>query len=617
MRGDKRYQSRLRALQIIMVVAFAGLLGRLWELQVAQGARYRARSESNTKKELRLAAPRGPILDRNGILLAGNKPSYEACVLPARVGERSKRTLAAHQLATLLDVPYDLIKDAVEAKSLPAYQPVVVKSDLTSEEIQKVEENAAHIPGVFVRKAIRRYYPHGTLAAHVVGYVGQASAEEIEKAKPSREPLRPGQVVGKAGVEKRYDHSLRGRDGLMALVVDAQGRLLETSQNARVLSELQGLREAMSQRQSPGRAPAPGVKVWLTIDARLQEAAERALAGRTGVALVTDPRNGEILALVSSPTFDPERLSGQVSPAEMQALIQDPRRPFLERAHMGHYPPGSTFKMVTMLAALRTGAITPSTTIYCSGQYRVGADVRRCWKSGGHGLVGPVRAVAESCDLFFFEAGLRAGIDAIIETARELGLETQTGVDLPREVASVVPGPGWKESHWHERWYAGDTVNAAIGQGYILLTPIALARVTGIVASKGLEVVPHVVRKVEGEDEKATLARAQVQGRLKIDERWFALLREGMRGSVAWPQGTGHAADLGDVAVCGKTGSAETKKDLPEHAWFTSFAPADNPQVVCTVLIEFGGMGGAAAAPVAKQILRAYFDLRKQGAWHD
>ncbi len=615
---EEFYQKRLRALQIIIAAAFIALVARLWQLQVAQGAQYWARSESNTRKQLWVAAPRGIVLDRNGSLLAGNRASYDACVLPARVGERSKRVLAAHQLATLLEVPYDLIKGAVEAKSLPAYQPVVVKAGLSIEEIQKVEENAARIPGVFVRKAVRRYYPNGALGAHVVGFVGEVNAQELEDAARSGRPLRAGQTIGKAGIEKQYDSLLRGQDGMMTLVVDAQGRLLQTGENASVLRDLQGLGETMGGVKGWGQPPQPGTKIWLTMDVRLQKAAEEALAGKTGAAVVIDPRNGEILALASSPSFNPERLCGQVSPAEMQALTNDPRRPFLERAHMGHYPPGSTFKMVTLLAALQRGVVTPSTTVNCTGEYRIGTRIACCWKTGGHGVVGVVRAVAESCDVFFFEAGRRLGIDVLKETAHELGLETETGVDLlPREVPSVVPGRVWKERRYHEQWYQGDTINAAIGQGYILLTPIALARLTATVASEGTQVWPHVLRKMEGEDETTTRLRTQPTGTVPIEKRWFALLREGMRGSVQWSSGTGHAADLGDVGVAGKTGSAEVKKGLPEHAWFTGFAPFEHPEIACTVLIEYGGHGGASAAPVARQIMRTYFDLRKQGAWRD
>lgn len=590
MEENESFQKRLGKARVFIALLFGVLVARLWYLQIAQGDKYRALSRRNSVRIINVPAPRGLILDRNDRLLAGNTSSYQLCILPATRKAKEKQALA-HLVSRLLGVPYETLLDKLEGRDIPAYSPIILKSDLSPEEIQKVEENLLCTYSVFVRKVSTRFYPKGSLAAHVVGYVGEVSPGELQ-AKGG-ELLSAGQVIGKEGVEKSCQQYLTGQPGVEELQVDAAGRLVD------VLAR---------------KPETAGANVVLTLDLDLQRVAEEVLLNRTGCAILMDPVSGEILALASSPGFNSEMMSSGMPQDELSALLNDPRHPFLNRAFMSRYPPGSIFKIVTLFAALESGLATPNTSFLCTGTYKVGNRTFRCWKPSGHGLVSLQRAVAESCDVFFYQLGLKVGIDQLIEAARKLGLEGKTDIDLPGEIPSIVPGPDWKKQQFHTPWYSGDTVNAAVGQGFINTTPLGMAVVTAAVANRGTIVTPRVVKEIQGASRMPVPPPLEVGEGRRVDTKssTWNVIRAGMRAAVASPNGTARIADLSSVAVAGKTGSAQTQPGAPTHAWFVCFAPYDNPEVVCVVLVEQGGYGGEMAAPIARKILEAYFSSNRK-----
>jgi len=582
---NESFQKRVGGAKIFIGLLFVALLARLWYLQIVQGEKYRTLSRRNSIRILNIPAPRGSMVDRNGQLLAGNTGSYQLCVLPATRSTKEKDSLA-DSVSALLGLPRQDVLDKLECKDIPRYSPIILKPDLTPAEIQKVEENLLCWQNVFVRQVSARFYPHGGLAAHVLGYVGSVSRQEL--AQGNGKGYYSGQIIGKDGIEKSLEEVLTGQQGVEELQVDAAGRLVDLL------------------ARKPETA---GAKVVLTLDVELQRVAEKALGSHTGCAILMDSRNGEILALASSPGINSQKMAGGLSAAESAALFNDPRHPCVNRAFMSRYAPGSVFKIVTLFAALEAGVASPATSVVCSGSYKVGNHTFRCWRRSGHGRVDLRRAVAESCDVFFYEMGQKVGIDRIIEAAKKLGISGKTGVDLPGEIPSIIPDPAWKKEHYGTPWYTGDTINAAIGQGFMNVTPLGLAVLTATVASQGEIVTPHVVKKVEGafRSPMPLLLDTNKTRHLEAKPSSWSIIRDGMRAAVTSPTGTAKAVGLPYVSVAAKTGSAESRPGTRPHAWFICFAPYDRPQVACVVMVEEGGAGGETSAPIARLILEAYF----------
>jgi penicillin-binding protein 2 len=448
-------------------------------------------------------------------------------------------------------------------------------------------------PGLLVEVEPRRSYPHGTLASHVLGYVGQINPSEL-KARAEL-GYRMGDHIGKQGIEKELDAELRGRDGFQQLEVDSLGRVVK------VLSSI---------------PPVPGNAVTLTLDLALQQAAEEALAGVSGAVVAIDPRDGGVLAAASSPPIDPNRFSHGLSQEEWSGLSNDPLHPLQNRVAQAQYPPGSVFKIVTAIAALESGAITPETSYFCGGALRYGNRDFRCWKRGGHGQVALHRALVESCDVYFYQVGLKSGIEEIARVAREFGLGKPTGLELGSEASGLIPDDAWKRRARKEPWYSGETLSAAIGQGYDLVTPIQAALLAATVANGGTVHRPHLLRRIV--DASGTTVRygGGAAGRtLRLAPATLAAVREGLWGVVNEPGGTGAAVRVPGLSIAGKTGTAQvvgmprgerraaSGADYRDHAWFVCYAPSGDGQVAIAVIVEHGGHGGSASAPIARRLL--------------
>ncbi|MDQ7819411.1 MAG: penicillin-binding protein 2 [Armatimonadota bacterium] len=567
---------RLQAFSAVVAVLLGILLVRLWQVQVLQGAAYFRQSEDNRIREYTLAAPRGIIYDRRGRPLVANRPAFTVAVLPLEL--RDPPTVVS-RLAALLGMPAAQIEARLRAARARPFEPVRIARDVDPTVVARIEENRLDLPGVIILADPVRHYLHGTRAAHLLGYVGEIDSDEL--AARRAEGYRPGDLIGKAGVEKAYESLLRGVDGRLRMEVDALGRPL------RVLSR---------------QPPSPGRAVVLTVDLDIQAAAEEALRAtglEAGAVVVLDPDTGEVLALASMPTFDPNLFARGISPERWLALTSDRRRPLLNRAISATYEPGSVFKLVTATAALERGIVSRRTVFDAPGYFRLGqwtfGDLR-AW-----GRIDFITGIAHSVNVVFYTLGYRLGGETLAEYAFRLGLGEPTGIDLPGEVAGTIPSPATKQALVGEPWYPGDAVNMSIGQGAVTVTPVQVARMVAGLATGGRVMQPHVLLAVH-HDRGLERVAPVLQRQVSLRPATLAVLREGMRAVVE--RGSGVAARLNRVAVAGKTGSAENPRGRP-HAWFAGYAPAEAPQVVVVAFVEHGFRGGIAAAPVARAVLEA------------
>lgn len=571
---DSSWTPRVARLGVAILLLFAVLWAQLWSLQAVHGRYYLRLSEQNRVRDYVTPAPRGVILDRRGQPLVTNRPAFTVSVLPMEVRDPAR---LARTLAPVLGVAVEEIEARLQAGRRRPFEPVPLRRDVGKGVVMAVEENRLDLPGILVEAEPVREHLHGSLAAHGLGYLGEITEEELR----SRTGYRAGALIGKSGVERTYDHVLRGTDGRLRVEVDAAGRPV------RILGR-QGAR--------------PGSSIVLTLDATLQAVAERALRGRTGAVVAMDPRNGEVLALASAPTFDPNLFSGGISAADWRLLAGDRRLPLLNRAVEGTYEPGSVFKIITGLAALAEGVARRDSLFACTGSLQVGRWIFR--DVAAYGTVDFLRGVAVSCNVMFWQLGRALGEERLGLYARAFGLGQPTGVDLPSEAVGLIPSAAWKQETWKEPWYPGDTLNMSIGQGFVLATPLQVARMVGGLATGGTLVRPRLVRRImtpEGIQVTAhTPEKTAVPVTLPAEAR--RTLRDGMRAVVE--AGTGRAAAVPGLAIAGKTGSAENPRGIP-HAWFAGYAPADRPTLVVVVFIEHGRRGGEVAAPIARALFEA------------
>src|SRR6266581_2966664 len=577
------WRRRGLALAAVVAVAFVGLLGQLWYLQVLEGGKLQELSDKNRIRIRPVAAPRGILFDRNGLALVDNRPAFTLSLIPREIDDRD--TVMA-RLSVLLKIPLRELEDALERVPPDSFRPVRVRRGLTLEEVTKVEERKLELPGVVVEVEPERVYPTSTFAAHLLGYVREVSDDQMKQGR-----YRRGDMIGQSGLERLLDEYLRGRDGGERIEVDALGRPVQ-----------------VMKRQEPD----PGGQVITTIDRRIQEAAERAMAGHAGAVVVMDPRNGDVLAMTSSPAYALDRLTGNLDREDWRRLVSDPMTPLMNRALQSHYAPGSVFKVVVTAAGLQEGSLTPMDRTYCNGQFHLGQWAFKDWKEGGHGHVDTRSAIMQSCNIFFYQSGLKVGPAAIARYAQAFGLGAPTGIDLGGEKPGLVPFLDGRRRGDGRKWQAGDTVNMSIGQGQLLVTPMQVARMMSAVANGGILWRPRLVQRVERVD--GTLAyssSSKMTGRVDLSPVVWAFLRHALSGVVN-EGGTGAAARSPGVEVAGKTGTAQSvaKSDSTkgqDHAWFASFAPAHDAEVVVVVLVERGGKGGQVAAPIARQIYQAIF----------
>jgi penicillin-binding protein 2 len=574
---------RLLLMQYGLAVAAAVLLGQFYYLQVLRGRQFRELAENNRIRTIELAAPRGPLLDRNGRVLVGNRPSFNVLVDP-ELSDDLDRTVV--RLAELLHTGEAALREQLARRGAP-YQRVVVRTNASFEEVAALEARRLELPEVSVSVVPLRSYALASAAAHSLGRVGEVTDRQLRL--PEYASHQPGDLVGQAGLEARYDEQLTGTKGRRQVVVNSRG------------IEVGELEE---------RPYVQGPSLGLTLDAGLQSFIERAFAGHSGSAVALDPRTGALLALASLPAYDPNAFIEGIDPVAWGRLRTDPRTPLMNRAIQGQYAPGSVFKIVMAAAALEEGIVTPETTFTCRGSLYLYDNAFGC--TGHHGPVNLKQALAQSCNVYFYQLGVRLDIARIARYAERMGFGAPTGVDLPHEISGLVPSPEWKRRALGQNWFAGETVSVSIGQGQLTVTPLQVARLAALVANGGHLVHPYLGQTVGGRP----IERPEPRDLGFAPSTWEAI-REGMWASVN-AGGTGRRAALPGIAVCGKTGSSQVvararlraagdNAALQPHAWFAGFAPRRNPRIALSVLIENGGSGGAAAAPVARQILERFF----------
>ncbi len=564
----------------LIIALFFILTIRLWQLQILQGEEYRRLSEENRLRIVKVAAPRGIIFDRNGIALVKNTPYYTVSLNPQAAGKIDIRSLAE-----LLQTDRDSLAEKInEQQKRSSYEPIRLKEGLSAKEIAVIEARRSDFPGLAIEVDVTRDYLFGSVGAHLIGYLGKPN--EFQTRSPDFRDVPSDAFIGQWGIEKLYDKKLRGTPGERIIEVDALGREL------RLLQE---------------KPPVRGEDLRLAMDINLQKEAEESFGEKTGALVAIKPDSGEILAFVSKPSFDPNLFARGIKYAQWQELNENRKLPLLDRALQSQFPPGSTFKIVTAIAALEEGAVDPETKVTCNGGIAYGRWHFGCWRKTGHGVLSLHRALVESCDVYFYEAGKKLGIDKIAAYARELGLGRETGLELVRERRGLIPDTKWKEEKRKQPWYLGETFNAAIGQGYVAVTPFQMAEMMSIVANGGSVYRPSLL-KLENRPEPVE--------KLKIKQETFDIVKKALYGVVNEGSGTGWSAKSSLVSICGKTGTAQVvglrrESKYPtemqrDHAWFVAFAPYEAPEVALSVIVEHGGHGGAAAAPIAKRAIEAY-----------
>ncbi len=584
---------RRRANTVFWTIAALALvtLFDYWKVQILEHRKYAELAESNRTRMRVLAAPRGLIRDRNNEILADNQASFKVSLIRENVKDAAASYAA---VSRLLGIDEPTLRARVDLhKDLQLFEPIVIADGLTTVQVAPIESRRLEFPELVVESEPQRVYPKGTLAAHVLGYLQEQTPEEL-RARPDRK-YRVGEMVGKTGVERQYDDSLRGEDGNIYEVVDSLGRV--RGEKAR-------------------QFPVQGHDLVLTIDSELQAIAEAALEGREGVVVVLDAKSGGVLALASYPTYDPNRFITRFTPAEWLTLMTDPLSPLENRAIRGLYAPGSIFKLVMSLGGLGFGFLTEGTTVYCSGSIQIYGSVRHCWFAPGHGPMDLANAIKNSCNIYFYTLGRRMGIDMIALAASRLGLGRKTGIDLEGEKEGLVPSSEWKMKALKTPWFPGETISVAIGQGQLQVTPLQIATMTALIARRGKPLRPHLLNSDSAGSAPEIGSPAPGEPPL-FNEAAYEGVIAGMWKSTN-DGGTSQAARVADFDVCGKTGSTQTmSRESAEkmaraghatktHSWFSGFAPRTDSRIVVTVLVEFGGGGGATAAPVAGRIFEAF-----------
>lgn len=603
MKQDKIYedlcslQRRANKIFIFIGVLFLFIILNFWKIQILDHEKYWEKSEANRVREIAIPHQRGLIRDREGMILANNRTSFRVSIIRENCQDYEK---SCRNIAHLLDIEEHILKERIRKyESSPLFKPIVVKENLLLEEVAMIEARKLELPELVLQTEPKRFYPFGSLAAHVIGYLQEISPEDMKKnLYPNR---RLSDIVGKTGIEKQYETELTGKEGKLVEIVDSLGRM----------------------KEEVGRQePEKGQNLQITLDSDLQKEVESLLEGREGAIIIMDAKNGEILALASYPNFDPNKFINRFTPEEWLDLITSPEFPLENRAIRGLYSPGSVFKLTIALGAVSSDLVNEETTFICRGETRIYNEPFSCWLEYGHGPVSFYKAIRQSCNIYFYNLGKAMGIEEIARYARMMGFGSPTGIDLPGEKSGLVPDPEWKMKYRNEPWQKGETISVSIGQGPLLVTPIQIAAQTALIANRGKRVTPHLFKALSHNGKRIRKKSSFLQGqRVDIDPDIFERLVKGM-WEVVNDEGTGRAAKVFDYDVCGKTGSTqilskekseearkekgEKEKEVKTHSWFTGFAPRENPEVVVTVIVEYGGMGGATAAPLAKRLFGLY-----------
>ncbi len=593
----------------ILILFFFGLIMlRLWTLQVINGEEYANRADTNRVRERQIVPPRGRILDRNGIELVTNRPSFN--VVMVRDSKKNVGGLLEKISPILQEDVTELWARVREAKGKAAHEPVILKEDIDWETLAYLENHKPEFPGVRVELQPVRVYHYQDLAANLIGYLGSISKKELEKSDDMF--YRGGDIIGKAGIERLREKDLRGEKGKRSSEVNSRG------------FEQQLLKKI---------DPLPGNDLYLTLDVGLQQTAEGLMnaADKAGAVVAMEVKTGRLLVAASTPTIHIEDFVGGISVENWKALLENPRLPLINKVVQATYPPGSTYKMIAAFAGLAEGVIDKDTVFYCSGKHKFGNRYFRCWKKVGHGPVNLRRAIAESCDVYFYEVGERLGVDTLAKYAKMFGLGVKSGVEIEHERNGLVPTKAWKKKVKKQRWMEGETLNVAIGQGFNLTTPLQICMMTATIANRGKLYQPQLVEKVVDADEKVIeqftpKLVSEIKG--KKSDYFFELIQQGMEDVVQGTRGTARQLKIDGLTIAGKTGTAQVVHlskskglkdyEIPykerDHAWFTAYAPAEDPEIAVTVLVEHGLHGGSGAGPVVRAILKEYFRDRLQAA---
>ena len=594
-REDRRaLVRRIEASRIVVGAVFAILVSSYWYVQILRGEHYYALSESNRIRSVRITAPRGYVLDRHGSILVDNQPGYTL-----HLYRREAKNLedSVDFAAAVMRLPREQVRARV-GRGLrdPEFLPILVGENLGVEEVAAIQARAPEHPEFAITVSQRRLYTLGTAAAHALGYLSEASPEQIKNGESE---YRLGDWMGQKGIEGSYEKLLAGVDGQRRVVVDSHGR--EITEEERVEAR-------------------PGQNVFLTLDLDLQRIAENYFRDKVGSAVAMDPKTGEILALVSSPSYDPNWFTRRVSAGEWAGLLSDPHTPLQNRAIQNAFSPGSVFKIFLAYGALARGMVDPEQQVYCPGQATFYGRTFHCHRKEGHGWVNLRNAIKMSCDVYFYNLGRRLGIDGIASISRSFGFGEPTGIDLPFEKSGLVPSEEWARSKRHARWYPSETISVAIGQGPVLVTPLQIARALSGLVTEGRLPTPHLfLASQDPRDGSPLRYRVETREGIPLEAARAAIVKNGMWAVVNEPGGTAFASRVPGLETGGKTGTAQVigreaviragveKKKLEDHAWFVGFATLEDPRLVVVVFVENGGHGGTAAAPLAQQMLARFF----------
>ena len=591
------YKQRLVRIAFCVAGTFCLIFIRLFYLQVVNGDELRRLSKNNCIRLKSTDPSRGMIFDRNGTLLVDNRPAFDLNIVlkDAKPVEQTVKKLSKY-----INVPESELMAKIENdKTVSSYKPIILKKDIGRDTLAAVEVRKFDLPGVAVDVKPRRHYVEPQTASHLIGYLSEINADELNSGEYPGYTV--GDYIGKYGIEKIFESFLQGKRGGRQVEVNVMGQVV------RILKTVDA---------------QPGQNLYLTIDLRVQKKAEELLKGVAGAVAAMDPQTGQILALASSPSFDQNIFVDGMSHEQWDSLVSNPLRPLENKAIQGEYPPGSTFKIITAIAGLEEGVIDKNTILFCPGWYKYGNRVYRCWKHAGHGDINVVKALAESCDVFFYQVGQKLGIDRLSMYAIASGLGSPTGIDLDHESAGLIPTAEWKKRRIGVDWQGGETLSVAIGQGYDLATPLQMLDFIAAVANGGKIYKPLILKSVYSSEGSVILeSKKQLVGKLPVSKQTLQIIKEGLWNVVNNRKGTAWIAHVDGLDISGKTGTSqvvgrskehglseeELAHQLKSHAWFVAFAPSEDPKIAVSVIVEHGGHGSSAAAPIAREVIKTYF----------
>ncbi len=592
------FDQRLSTTMVVVIAAFVLLIARLLFLQVIEGRELRRLSEINSIRLKTVAAPRGLIFDSHDRLMADNRPSYDVSIIVKDAGSLLETISKLSRYAGIDES--ELLDRLEKAKGTRAYKPVLLKSDVSRDELAAIEVNRWDLPGIVVNVSPRRDYIYTPSSAHILGYMGEIGVKELKNKRFS--DCKTGDYIGKYGIERSREHWLRGKRGGQQVEVKATGQV------ARVLNTVDAV---------------PGHNIILSIDLSLQQKAEQLLGEKAGAAVAVDPSTGRILAMVSTPSYDQNSFISGMSHKEWNALVSDPMHPLENKAIQAEYPPASTYKIIAAAAGLEEGVIDENSSFFCPGFLKFGNRTYRCWKKWGHGEVNIVKALSESCDVYFYKVGQELGVDRLAWYARAFGLGSPTGVDLDHEAGGLIPTAQWKKKRVGVSWQKGETLSIVIGQGFNLATPLQMAMVVAAVGNGGTRYQPTIVKTIRTADGKTVYESVpKIVGKLPISKKNLSIVRNGLFKAVNDRHGTAWRSRLDGVAMCGKTGTAqvvgrreddEDGERIKDHAWFLAYAPEDNPSIAVAVFVEHGEHGSTTAAPIAAEMIRFHLSGGQPG----